>query len=145
MEHPGTARQCLTINIGTVSFGFDGLGRRVRKTNPAGANSFFLYDGTYLIAELDNGGNRVVEYSYYPGSDHPHSIILTVLVIGHLYFAPSFAVPIHRAAGESRLSTVWFLARALWRISPAVVVESILMPLTATAITIYWIVERVSP
>ena len=73
------------------------------------------------------------------------AIILTVLVIGHLYFAPSFAVPIHRAEGESRLSTVWFLARALWRISPAVVVESILIPLTATAITIYWIVERVSP
>jgi hypothetical protein len=71
-------------------------------------------------------------------------IVLVVLVMSHLYFAPSFAVPIPKRSEKSRLSILWLLARALWRISPAAVVESIVIPLTATAITVYWIVERVT-
>lgn len=66
-------------SVGWVDLGYDGAGRRVRKTwnvNDGGTllNSAFLYDGADIFAELDAAGNPVIEYSFYPGVDHPHSM-----------------------------------------------------------------------
>jgi RHS repeat-associated protein len=49
-----------------VSFGYDGLGRRVRKTVGT-QTTYYLWDGQALLAELDGAGNERVEYAYYPG------------------------------------------------------------------------------
>jgi RHS repeat-associated protein len=62
-----------TTNGSTVSFGYDGWGRRVRKAGPSGTVRY-LWDGAALFAELDASGNRVTEYTYSPGIDHPHSM-----------------------------------------------------------------------
>jgi RHS repeat-associated protein len=63
----------VTTNGSTVSFGYDGWGRRVRKTGPSGM-ARYLWDGDDLFAEVDATGNRVAEYTYYPGIDQPHSM-----------------------------------------------------------------------
>ena len=57
----------------TTSFGYDGLGRRVRKTTN-GITTRFLYDGDNIVAQLDAAGQPVLEFSYYPGVDHPHAV-----------------------------------------------------------------------
>jgi len=60
-------------NGAMVRFGYDGLGRRVR-TSTSTATTRYLYDGHDLFAEVDGGGNRLAEYTYYPGVDQPHSL-----------------------------------------------------------------------
>jgi len=62
-----------TSGADSVSFGYDGAGRRVRKWT-ATTTTRYLSDGDDLLAELDAGGNRVAEYVYYPGIDRPHSV-----------------------------------------------------------------------
>jgi RHS repeat-associated protein len=57
----------------TITFGYDGIGRRVRKT-VAGGTTTYLYDGDNLLVELDALGARQVEYAQYPGVDQPHSM-----------------------------------------------------------------------
>jgi len=57
----------------SVSFGYDGFGRRVRKTSSTGTVRY-VWDGDDLLAELDGGGNRLAEYTYYPGVDQIHSM-----------------------------------------------------------------------
>lgn len=57
----------------TVTFGYDGYGRRVRKTTPSGT-TYYVHDGDNLLAEVDANGNRVAEYASYPGIDTPHSM-----------------------------------------------------------------------
>jgi RHS repeat-associated protein len=57
-----------------VGFGYDGWGRRVRKT-ASGITTRFLWDGGALLMDLDSAGNRVAEYTYYPGADNPHSVL----------------------------------------------------------------------
>jgi YD repeat-containing protein len=59
---------------GTVSYGYDAFGRRVRRTAPDGSVTRFLYDGDDLLMELDGAGNPIREYTYYPGVDRPHSV-----------------------------------------------------------------------
>ncbi len=59
---------------GTVSYGYDAFGRRVRRTAPDGSVTRFLYDGDDLLMELDGAGNPIREYTYYPGVDRPHSL-----------------------------------------------------------------------
>ncbi len=56
-----------------VGFGYDALGRRIRKSTPSGT-SRYLWDGDALMMVLDSLGNRVAEYTYYPGTDNPHSV-----------------------------------------------------------------------
>jgi len=63
----------VTTNNGTVAFTYDGFGRRVSKTSSNGTTGY-VYDGQNLLAELDESGHRVVEYTYYPGIDRPHSV-----------------------------------------------------------------------
>jgi len=57
-----------------VAFGYDGLGRRVRKSSASGT-SRFLWDGDALLMELDTLGNRVAEYTYNPAVDAPQSVV----------------------------------------------------------------------
>lgn len=62
-----------TSGADSVSVGYDGRGRRVRKLSVS-ATTRYLYDGDDLLAELDAAGNRLAEYSYYPGIDRPLSV-----------------------------------------------------------------------
>jgi RHS repeat-associated protein len=55
-------------------YGYDGWGRRVRKTvGTVTARS--LWDGGSLLMDLDSAGGRVAEYTYYPGADNPQSVL----------------------------------------------------------------------
>jgi RHS repeat-associated protein len=56
-------------------FDYDALGRLVRKDD--GDPSYFLWDRFSLLAELTSTGTATVaEYSYYPGLDHLHALIV---------------------------------------------------------------------
>jgi RHS repeat-associated protein len=63
----------VTTNGIVTTFGYDGWGRRVRKTT-AGTNRRYVHDGDDLVAELDGSGNPILEYAFYPGTDRPHSV-----------------------------------------------------------------------
>jgi len=67
-------RDSLGTLIGRVGFGYDGWGRRVRKSTPTGT-SRFLWDGDALLAELDTLGNGVAGYTYYPETDNVASVL----------------------------------------------------------------------
>jgi RHS repeat-associated protein len=56
-----------------VGFGYDGWGRRIRKST-VGGTSRYVWDGHALAMELDTLGHRVAEYTYYPGTDSPESV-----------------------------------------------------------------------
>ena len=60
---------------GTVSFGYDGFGRRVRKS-VAGTTTRYFYDGDNLYAQTDGAGNLARIYHYYPGVDTPAQMVL---------------------------------------------------------------------
>src|SRR5664279_2609405 len=60
-------------NGALVSFGYDGTGRRVRKT-VGSAIYKYVYDGDQILT-IDSLGTRLRTYSYYPGIDQPHSVI----------------------------------------------------------------------
>ena len=55
---------------GTVSFGYDGYGRRVRKTLN-GASTRYFYDEDHVYAETNAIGDITRIYHYYPGVDAP--------------------------------------------------------------------------
>jgi RHS repeat-associated protein len=62
-----------TSGADSVSFGYDGWGRRVRKSwASSGAFLRYIHDGDDLLAEEDQLWN-VTEYAHYPGVDQPHS------------------------------------------------------------------------
>lgn len=63
----------VTTNGNVTTFGYDGLGRRVRKTYN-GVTTRYLYDGNDLVMQLDASGARQLEFSYYPGIDHPLAV-----------------------------------------------------------------------
>jgi RHS repeat-associated protein len=72
----GQLTQVVTTKSGTtttVSYGYDGGGRRVRRTVGSQV-TYYLWDGDELVAELAGStGNFAVEYTIYPGVDRPHS------------------------------------------------------------------------
>jgi RHS repeat-associated protein len=60
-----------------VSFGYDAFGRRVRKTTTVGAAETeiqYLWAGDHVFVELDDAGDVLASYSYYPGMDRPHAM-----------------------------------------------------------------------
>ena len=59
---------------GRVTFGYDGWGRRVRKSTATGTRRY-LWDGDALLAELDTLGNGVAGYTYSPGTDNVASVL----------------------------------------------------------------------
>jgi RHS repeat-associated protein len=63
----------VVTNGTTTTFGYDGWGRRVRKTVGT-AHTDFVLDGDHVIAEVDAGGSPLRTYAYYPGVDRPHSV-----------------------------------------------------------------------
>jgi len=65
----------VTDNPGTVvTYGYDGLGRRVRKT-VNGVSTRYLLDGDQVIAELGADWTPSAKYTYYPGVDRPHAMV----------------------------------------------------------------------
>lgn len=59
---------------GTTEYGYDGLGRRVRKT-VNGVTTRYLLDGDRVLAETNGSGAPLAMYSYYPGVDRPHAML----------------------------------------------------------------------
>lgn len=68
----GQLTQVVTNGV-TTTYGYDGWGRRVRKT-VSGVATGYIYDGDQVVIELDANRQPVVEYTYYPGIDQPHSM-----------------------------------------------------------------------
>ena len=73
----------LKVGARRLRFSYDAGGRLVRRDSASGTNgfktqSYFLWDGDNLLAELDStGATRIAEYSYYPGGlDNVHAVIL---------------------------------------------------------------------
>ncbi|HVH66655.1 MAG TPA: RHS repeat-associated core domain-containing protein [Gemmatimonadales bacterium] len=60
--------------IGRVGFGYDGWGRRVRKSTANGTTRY-LWDGDSLLAQLDTLGNGVAGYTNYQGIDNVASVL----------------------------------------------------------------------
>ncbi len=64
-----------SLNVLTrVGFGYDGLGRRIRKSTPSDT-SRYLWDGANLVAELNSSGNVRAGYTYGLGIDQPSSVL----------------------------------------------------------------------
>ena len=56
----------------TVAYGYDAMGRRIRRIRGADV-TWFLWNGDNVLMELDWGGAPKREYSYW-GVDNPHSM-----------------------------------------------------------------------
>jgi len=80
-----------TNGVGTVSFGYDGVGRRVRKTVGA-TTTRSIYDRDNLVAEVDGAApsTPLAEYTYYPGIDRPHSLRRRMRSDSVFYYAQDF-------------------------------------------------------
>ncbi|MCE9601742.1 MAG: RHS repeat-associated core domain-containing protein [Gemmatimonadetes bacterium] len=63
-----------SVPSNTVTYGYDGLGRRVRKT-VNGTATRYLVEGDRVLVELDNSWLPAAKYSYYPGVDRPHAMV----------------------------------------------------------------------
>jgi len=60
----------------SLDFRYDASGRLVRKDLNGSIQSYFLWQGDNLLAELNNNATvNVAEYSYYPGLDNLHAVI----------------------------------------------------------------------
>jgi RHS repeat-associated protein len=60
----------------SVDFRYDAIGRLVRKDVNGAVQTWFLWQGDNLLAELTAGATgKVAEYSYFPGLDNPHAVI----------------------------------------------------------------------
>jgi RHS repeat-associated protein len=67
----------VTIGAQIVAFKYDALGRLVRKDLNGSPQSYFLWDRFHLLAELSSTGTAAVaEYSYYPGFDRLHALVV---------------------------------------------------------------------
>ncbi|MGH8223512.1 MAG: RHS repeat domain-containing protein [Woeseiaceae bacterium] len=66
----------VTVNGQTTSFDYNVGGRLVRKTTGSVVRHL-LWEGDNPLAELDSAGTgKITEYSYYPGLDNPHAMIV---------------------------------------------------------------------
>ena len=68
----GQLVQVVTNGV-TTTLGYDGWGRRVRKTVGTTRTDYVL-DGHHVIAEVSGAGSLLRSYAYYPGVDRPHSV-----------------------------------------------------------------------
>ena len=55
-----------------MSFGYDGFGRRARKTDSTVVLKY-IYDGSQL-ATIDSANIQIQTFTFYPGSETPHSV-----------------------------------------------------------------------
>jgi RHS repeat-associated protein len=81
----------VVTNGQTVTYGYDGEGRRVRRT-VNGVATRFLYNGMHRVADLDASGNVLAEYTYYPGTDRPHAVRVNGSVYYYLADGPGNVV-----------------------------------------------------
>lgn len=68
-----------TVVVGgqTIGYHYDAGGRLVRKDVNGSAQTYFLWNGDNLLAELSGSGTTLVaEYSYYGGLDNLHAIVV---------------------------------------------------------------------
>lgn len=63
----------VTTNGSVVTYGYDPVGRRVRRTGD-GVTTYVLYDTGDLLMELSSTGEAVRTYTYRPGIDSPLSL-----------------------------------------------------------------------
>lgn len=63
----------VTTNGATVTYGYDALNRRVRRT-ANGQARYFMYDDDDLLLEIDPTGEIVRTYTHLPGVDRPLSL-----------------------------------------------------------------------
>ena len=64
----------VTSGATTLSYGYDGWERRIRRTSTDGSVQRYLYDGDDLLMELSGTGQPLQRYTMYPGTDRPHSV-----------------------------------------------------------------------
>jgi RHS repeat-associated protein len=78
-------------SVGTVSFGYDPAGRRVRKTLGS-TTTRYVYSGDNLVAEVDGGTptTPLAEYTYYPGVDQPYSLRRRMRSDSVFYYAQDY-------------------------------------------------------
>jgi len=57
----------------SVRFGYDAFGQRVRKTTSAGT-TYYVWAAGQVVAEYEGNGNLLRHYTYYAGTDQPHSV-----------------------------------------------------------------------
>jgi RHS repeat-associated protein len=57
----------------TVRFGYDGFGRRVRKSVGT-TSTYYVFSGSRVIGEYTGSGSFLRAYAYQPGIDHPHAM-----------------------------------------------------------------------
>jgi len=88
-----------TVGGATTTFGYDGLGRRVRKTTPAGTIRY-LHDGDHVLMELDAAGAPVREYTFLPGIDEPLSVRYGGQNYYYLTESPGHVVALIDGAGQ---------------------------------------------
>lgn len=80
----GTDRRCYWNAIGQLdsvrvvggaltSYGYDGMGRRVRKT-VNGVITRYLLDGDHVVTELNSANQVTAQFTYYPGVDQLHTM-----------------------------------------------------------------------
>jgi RHS repeat-associated protein len=86
----------------TASYLYDSVGRRIRKT-VNGATTWFLWDGTRLVAEYDGSGNRTMRYGYVPGT----FAAIQVQDTNGTYYVHSDAVQTPRLLTNSTGQLVW--------------------------------------
>lgn len=59
-----------------ASYGYDGFGRRIRRTRVDGDYEQYVYDGDDILLDLTDAGAVRREYTYYPGTDRAHSVLM---------------------------------------------------------------------
>lgn len=67
-------RDSTGVLTGRIVFGYDGWGRRVRKST-ANGTSRYLWEGDTLLAQLDTVGSLVAGYTYYEGIDNLATVL----------------------------------------------------------------------
>lgn len=80
--------QVVNPSVGTTSFKYDPMGRRIQKAGPLGIMNY-LYDGLDLIQELDATANDLASYAQGSGLDQP----LATLRAGATFFYEEDGLP----------------------------------------------------
>lgn len=86
----------------TTSFAYDGLGRRVRRTVDGVVTQYVVHN-EHVALELDAAGQVLREYSYYPGGDHPHAVMVGPARTPYYYVAehPGHVAALANGRGET--------------------------------------------
>jgi RHS repeat-associated protein len=88
------------FQVGSLRYGYDASGMRVRKTYPDGRVVRYLYSRENLVAEVDGSGAVLTEYHYLPGLDRPHSLRRGGQIYYYLTDGPGNVVGLVDASGN---------------------------------------------